>query len=100
MLSLEEKKLEIAATERVKTKLPELQISKFQGTHLDWVRFWGLFETQIDKAPKNDEVKFAYLKAPVVPKVRVTIDKLPLNSEGYAKAKKMLEQRFGDPSVK
>ena len=98
MLSLEEKKLEIAATKRVKTKSPELQISKFQGTHLDWVRFWGLFETKIDKAPMNDEAKFAYLKELVVPKVRVTIDKLPLNSEEYGKAKKMLEQRYGDPS--
>ena len=98
MLSLEEKKLEIAATKRVKTKLHELQISKFQGTHLDWLRFWGLFKAQIDKAPMNDEAMFAYLKELVVPKVRVTIDKLPLNSEGYGKAKKMLEQRYGDPS--
>ena len=46
----------------------------------------------------NDESKFAYLKEHVVPKVRITIDKLPLNSEGYAKAKKMLEQRYGDAS--
>ncbi|XP_028405809.1 uncharacterized protein LOC114528390 [Dendronephthya gigantea] len=97
-LSLEEKKLELAAAKRVKTKLPELQISKFQGTHLDWVRFWGLFETQIDKAPMKDEAKFAYLKEHLVPKVRITIDQLPLNSEGYAKAKRMLEQRYGDAS--
>ena len=33
-LSLEEKRLEFAASKRDKTKLPELQISKFQGTHL------------------------------------------------------------------
>ena len=78
-------------------KLPELQISKFQGTQLD-VRFCGLFETQIDKAPMNDEAKFACLNELVVPKVRVTIDKLPLNSEEYRKAKKMLEQKYGDPS--
>ena len=38
-LSLEEKKLEIASAKRIKTKLPDLQISKFQGSHLDWVRF-------------------------------------------------------------
>ena len=97
-LSLEEKKLEIASAKRIKTKLPDLQISKFQGSHLDWVRFWGLFETQIDKAPMNDEAKFAYLKEHVVPKVRVTIDKLPLSTEGNAKAKKMLKERYGDTS--
>ena len=38
-LSLEEKKLEIASAKRIKTKLPDLQISTFQGSHLNWVRF-------------------------------------------------------------
>ncbi len=94
-LSLEEKKLDIASAKRIKTKFLDLQISKFQGSHLDWVRFWGLFETQIDKAPMNDDAKFAYLKEHVVPKVRVRIDKLPLSTEGYAKAKK---ERYGDTS--
>jgi len=36
---LEEKKFEIAEKKRVKPKLPDLQISHFQGTHLDYVRF-------------------------------------------------------------
>ena len=65
-LALEEKKLEIATGKRVKTKLSAFQISKFQGTHLDWVQFWGLFETQIDKAPMEDAANFAYLKEHVV----------------------------------
>ena len=34
-LSLEEKKLQITDKKWTQTKLPELQISKFQGTHLD-----------------------------------------------------------------
>ena len=38
-LELEEKKLDLAETKGVQTKLPDLQFSKFQGTHLDWVRF-------------------------------------------------------------
>ena len=46
----------------------------------------------------NDKVKFAYLKEHVVPKVRITIKKLPMNSEGYAKAKGMMKERYGDPS--
>lgn len=41
MLSLEEKKLEIASEKRISSKLPKLQVTKFQGLHLDWVRFWG-----------------------------------------------------------
>jgi bifunctional pyridoxal-dependent enzyme with beta-cystathionase and maltose regulon repressor activities len=76
-LQLQEKKLEIAEKERVKPKLPDLQISKFQGTYLDWVRFWSLFSTQIDQTSIPDEAKFSYLKELVIPKVRATIEKLP-----------------------
>ena len=34
-------------TGRIETKLPKLVITKFQGTHLDWQRFWGQFEAEI-----------------------------------------------------
>ena len=97
-LELEEKKLVIAEKKRLQTKLPELQISKFQGTHLDWVRFWCLFETQIDQATIKEEAKFSYLKELVVPKVRTIIDKLPTDAQGYKRAKTMLEERYGDVS--
>ena len=97
-LQLEEKKLEIAGKKRVKPKLPDLQISKFQGTYLDWVRFWSLFSTQIDQTSIPDEAKFSYLKELVTPKVRATIEKLPADGVGYKKAKEFLEQRYGDSS--
>ena len=32
-----------------KAKLPKLFISKFEGTALDWFRFWNQFETEIDQ---------------------------------------------------
>ena len=32
-----------------KAKLPKLVISKFEGTALDWFRFWNQFETEIDQ---------------------------------------------------
>ena len=38
-------------------KLPKLTITKFQGTHLDWLRFWSQFETKIDKATIAQVVK-------------------------------------------
>eukprot|EP00794_Sanderia_malayensis_P008645 gene8645-biopygen6924 len=98
ILDLERKKLELSEKKRMQTKLPDLQITKFQGTHLDWVRFWNIFQAQIDSAPMSETAKFSYLKELVTPKVRITIDKLPVTSEGYAKAKKILEQRYGDPA--
>ena len=62
------------------------------------MRFWGIFETQIDQSSIKPEAKFSYLKEFVLPKVKVIIDKLPPNSEGYNKAKEILVQRYGDTS--
>ena len=67
----------LAEKSKINSKLPDLHISKFQGTHLDWVRFWGIFETQIDQSCMKAEAKFSYLKEFVVAKVRTIIDKLP-----------------------
>ena len=46
----------------------------------------------------EDAAKFAYLKEHVVPKVRITFDKLPLNTGRYQKVSEMLKQRYGDTS--
>ena len=95
-LELEERKLEIAERKRVHAKLPDLQITKFQGNHLDWLRFWSIFKSQIDETELPEEAKFAYLKELLVSKVRSMVDKLPSDSRGYEKAKNMLLQRYGD----
>ena len=97
-LKLEEKRIELADRQKIQTKLPKLEISRFQGTHLDWTRFWSLFESQIDNSEISDEAKFSYLKELVIPKVRMTIEKLPCSSEGYEKAKELLIQRYGEES--
>lgn len=39
-----------ASTNRVKAKLPELVITKFDGSYMDCLRFWGQFSETIDKA--------------------------------------------------
>lgn len=43
-------------------KLPKLAITKFTGTHLDWLRFWGQFEAEIDRANLATVTKFSYLQ--------------------------------------
>ena len=69
-------------------KLPKLEISKFQGTFLDWIRFWNQFETEIDKA------KLSYLKELVVPSVPASIDRLPFTTQGYERAKHILKTKY------
>ena len=58
-------------------KLPKLGITKFNGTPLDWMRLWNLFEAEIDHTDVAPVSKFAYLKELVCPKVRSCIDGLP-----------------------
>ena len=48
--------------EKVSVKLPKLKITKFEGTALDWFRFWNQFETEIDQVQISPISKFAYLK--------------------------------------
>lgn len=84
--------------DKPKVKLPELVITKFQGTHLDWQRFWGQFEAEIDKSDTGQVAKLSYLKELLVPQVRAVIDGLPFNSEGYTQAKNNLKTKFGRSS--
>ena len=81
-----------------KTKLPKLVITKFDGTHFDWFRFWNQFESQIDKCDLSQVLKFSYLKELVIPKVLLLIDSLPFTSEGYTRAKNILLTKYGKPS--
>lgn len=73
-------------------------ITKFQGTHLDWQRFWGQFEAEIDKSDIGPVAKFSYLKELLVPRVRTTIHGLPFTSEGYTRAKNIQKTKYGRPS--
>ena len=64
-------------------KLLKLTITIFQGTHLDWLRFWNHFETKITQV-----AKFSYLKELLnIPKTCSVVDGLPCNTEGYEHVK-------------
>ena len=62
-----EKKAEMSSEKNarenpVKVELSKLIISKFEGTNLDWLRFWSQFEMEIDRADITTVSKFLYLK--------------------------------------
>ena len=79
-------------------RMPKLVISKFQGTHLDWFRFWNQFQAEIDSSSANQVTKFSYLKELLVPRVRLLVDGLPFSSEGYERAKNILTTKYGQAS--
>ena len=90
---------EILKSEKeLSVKLPKLKIIKFDGTTLDWFRFWNQFETEIDQVQISPISEFSYLKELLVPKIRLLIDGLPFTSEGYARAKLILNSGYGKPS--
>ena len=82
----------------VNGKLPKLIITKFEGTNLDWLRFWFQFEMEIDRVGITTVSTFSHLKELVIPKVRALVDGLSFNTEGYETAKAILKTKFGKPS--
>ena len=96
--NVEEAKSKSLKESKTNAKLPKLVITKFQGTPLDWQRFWSQFETEIDKAEIGQVAKFSYLKELLISKVRLSIDGLPFTSEGYERAKNILKTNYGKPS--
>ena len=78
-------------------KLPKVLISKYEGTNLDWLRFWSQFEMEIDPADITIVSKFSYLKESVIPKGRALADGLPFNTKGYGRVKAILKAKFGKP---
>jgi len=87
-----------APTIKVASKLPKLSITKFDGLFENWLPFWNKFEAEIDSTTLPAVTKFAYLKELVELKVRADIDGLPLNSEGYERAKSILKGEYGKTS--
>ena len=85
-------------TTKAAAKLPKLSITQFDGLFENWLPFWNKFEAEIDSATLTPVTKFAYLKELVEPKVRADIDELPLNSEGYERAKSILKGEYGKTS--
>ena len=81
----------------INAKLPKLVITKFNGRHTDWPRFWNQFKTEIDRADVHVSpiTKFSYLKELLEPKVRATIEGLPFTTEGYERAKNIPKTKHG-----
>ena len=79
-------------------KLPKLVISQFEGSYMDWPRFWGQFTEGIDKSPIAPITKFTYLLELLSPKIKICVESLPFSPEGYNRAKAILQDKYGKES--
>ncbi|XP_070380749.1 uncharacterized protein [Dermacentor albipictus] len=82
------------------TRLPKLEIAKFDGNLRSWHRFWNQFESTIHKNPALHPIdKFQYLTSYLTGKAAAAIDGLPLSDRNYEIAVKTLVERFGRDDV-
>lgn len=80
------------------SKTSETGHYKVWWTFIDWPRFWGQFAETIDKTNVAPITKFSYLRELFGPSVRPTIEALPFTSEGYNRAKSILQDKYGKES--
>ena len=93
---LEQDRLKHIREARMAPKPPRLQITIFRGTVLDWPRFWAQFKEDIDETELKPVKKFNLLKELVGETDRTVIENLPSDEAGYNRAKKLLEDKYGD----
>lgn len=76
----------------LKVCLPKLLITPFNGTHINWARFWSQFET------KNGKNQIIILeKVGGISKVSLINDGLPLNIEAHERENNTLKKKLGKP---
>ncbi|GFW79584.1 DUF1758 domain-containing protein [Trichonephila clavipes] len=78
-------------------RLPKLTLESFSGKDISsFPSFWARFNSAVhENSSLNDVDKFSYLKSVVTSDAELAIRGLTLTSENYAKAIKILENRFG-----
>ena len=80
-------------------KLQKLHMTSFDGNALDFQRFWPQFLTEIDQANINEVSKLNYMIELLKGKPKNDILGLPHNAEGYAEAKRILQEGYGKDTV-
>ena len=86
--------------EEISTRLPKLEMEKFDGNPLNYYTFWSQFEAVVDMNKRLTDVeKFNYLRVFLTGKALASIDGLMACSENYKEAISILKERFGRNSV-
>ena len=82
------------------SRLPKLEIAKFEGDVLQWQGFWDQFSAAIDSNSQLKNIdKFNYLKTYLGKKPLDIISGLTLSSSNYLKALDILRERYGNKQI-
>ena len=80
-------------------KLPNLELSTFDGDSLKWIPLWEQFEVVVGNSDMADVTKFSYLRLLLKDEAKAMIKGLFLSGEHYPVACELLQKRFGHPEL-
>ena len=84
----------LPVNEYVKVKLPELEISKFNGDVINWQGFWDQFCSAIHENNSISNIdKFSYLKTFLCDSANAIISGLSLSAGNYVQAIELIKDR-------
>ncbi|MCP3665230.1 MAG: DUF1759 domain-containing protein, partial [Gammaproteobacteria bacterium] len=78
------------------TRLPVIDLPKFNGDSTMWKSFWDMFQSSVHSQSLPDIQKFNYLVSSLSGSAASEISGLAVTGENYAVALDLLKQRFGE----
>lgn len=75
-------------------KLPAIELPKFSGQVLEWLPFYDLFMSLVDKRDISDAEKHYYLRSSLVGEPLTMVRQLPVDDSNYSVALKLLQDRY------
>ncbi|XP_061717738.1 uncharacterized protein LOC133525496 [Cydia pomonella] len=83
----------------VTSKLPKMELARFNGNILNWHTFWDQFESNIDNRDLKDVDKLLYLQSVLDGEAKRALEGLDITNKNYQIAVNTLKERFGKTST-
>ncbi|KAI5632974.1 hypothetical protein NE865_14311 [Phthorimaea operculella] len=89
----------IAMAPTTSSKLPKLELTKFDGKIEKWPEFWATFENAVHNRRLDNSVKLTYLYSCIQGSALEALRGLNITNENYDIALEMLKKRFGNKDL-
>ena len=87
-----------ASNVEIRAKLLKLEMKRFNGRRREWQALINCFDSAVNPKLRNID-KMSYLKSLIEGPASALIKGLPLTSENYNSARKILEERYGNKQL-
>ncbi|XP_059056091.1 uncharacterized protein LOC131849970 [Achroia grisella] len=83
----------------VASKLPKMELAKFNGDVLKWHPFWDQFSSNVDSRNISEVDKLLYLQSVLEGEAKRAIEGLDMTNKNYQIAVSTLKERYGKPGT-